>query len=396
MKAIVVGSGAGGSTVARELSKKGVSVTLIEKGPLTNIKNAYKHYDIMNVGIEISRIISVGGTTLVTAGNAVRTCEKSFKKIGINLQSEFEEIEAETGVNTLPDSHFGEGTRKIMESAVSMGFDVLKMPKFIYSDLCKPCGKCTFGCPKNAKWTSLNFIEDAKENGTNIIENTPVTDIITSNGKVMGVKSHGKIFNADLVILSSGAIETPRLLQKVGIKAGDNLFVDTFVTIGGMLKKIKFNKEVAMNALIKLDDIIMAPHYSEILVKKLDSHKASKKDILGMMVKIKDEPSGKVTQNEVIKCNTANDVALLSKGSAIAGSILTNAGIDTRTLVSTHARGAHPGGTAAIGHVVNKNLETEIDGLYVADASVFPEAPGAPPILTIMALAKRLAKYLTY
>ena len=394
MEAIVVGSGAGGGTVAKELSKKGISTTIIEKGPFTNVKHAYKHYDIMNVGTEVSRTLCVGGTTLVTAGNAVRTGEDFFKKIGIDLTQEFEEIEQELGIDVLPDTHFGEGTKRIMKAADALGFEIQKMPKFIDHDSCKPCGKCVFGCPRDAKWTSANFIEEAVENGGKIIENTPVTDIIVSNGIVKGVKSGDEIFEADIVVLSTGAIETPRLLQKVGIEAGNNLFVDTFVTVGGMLKKIKFNKEVAMNALIKLDDIVMAPHYSQILVEKLQKYKARKKDVLGMMIKIKDEPSGKVTLNKVIKFNTANDVALLAEGSAIAGSILVAAGVDPKTLVSTYARGAHPGGTAAIGQVVDKNLETEIGGLYVADASVFPEAPGAPPILTIIALAKRLAKHL--
>jgi choline dehydrogenase-like flavoprotein len=35
---------------------------------------------------------------------------------------------------------------------------------------------------------------------------------------------------------------------------------------------------------------------------------------------------------------------------------------------------------------------TRVAGLYVADASVLPSAPGAPPILTIIALAKYAAK----
>ena len=149
-----------------------------------------------------------------------------------------------------------------------------------------------------------------------------------------------------------------------------------------------------MNALIKLDDIVLAPHFSGILSDKLKKKGAKKKDILGIMVKIKDEPSGEVTQEDVMKFNTAEDVALLAEGSAIAGSILTEAGVDPETLVSSYARGAHPGGTAAIGDVVDINLQTEIEGLYVADASVFPEAPGAPPVLTIIALAKRLAKHI--
>jgi len=57
-------------------------------------------------------------------------------------------------------------------------------------------------------------------------------------------------------------------------------------------------------------------------------------------------------------------------------------------------QGAHPGGTAAIGRVVDADLETEVDNLFVCDASVFPETPGLPPIVTIIALAKRLAKKL--
>ncbi len=395
MKAIIVGSGAGGGTLARELSKRGVSTTVIEKGPFTSAKNAYKYYDIMNVGTEVSRTLSVGGTTNVSAGNAVRTCEEEFKKMGIDLSLEFEEIEKNLCVDVLPDTHFGEGTKKIMDAANSLGFEVQKMPKFIDTELCKPCGKCAFGCSRNAKWTSVDYIEEAKKNGAKIVDNTPVTDLIVSNGTIKGVKSNEDIFEADIVVLSAGAIESPRLLQKIGIDAGNNLFVDTFVTVGGMIKNIKFNKEVTMNALIKKNDIVMAPHFSEILVKKLHEYKARKRDILGMMIKIKDEPSGKVTQNDVVKFNTANDVALLAEGSAAAGSILTEAGVDPRNIVSTYARGAHPGGTAAIGQVVNKNLKTEIEGLYVADASVFPQAPGAPPILTIIALAKRLGKYIT-
>ena len=43
---------------------------------------------------------------------------------------------------------------------------------------------------------------------------------------------------------------------------------------------------------------------------------------------------------------------------------------------------------------VDSNLETEISNLFVCDASVLPISPGKPPILTILALSKRLADYL--
>ena len=43
MKIIVVGSGAGGGTVSKELSKFGFQTTIIEKGPFTKLKDAYKN-----------------------------------------------------------------------------------------------------------------------------------------------------------------------------------------------------------------------------------------------------------------------------------------------------------------------------------------------------------------
>jgi choline dehydrogenase-like flavoprotein len=116
---------------------------------------------------------------------------------------------------------------------------------------------------------------------------------------------------------------------------------------------------------------------------------------LGIMVKIKDDCVGRVHKNGVVeKTATKDDLSLLEKGTNIAKDILINAGVDPQTIITTKLRGAHPGGTAAIGEVVNKNLQTKTKGLYVCDASVFPESPGAPPIVTIIALAKRLGRFL--
>ncbi|KUK74408.1 GMC oxidoreductase, partial [Methanobacterium sp. 42_16] len=72
--------------------------------------------------------------------------------------------------------------------------------------------------------------------------------------------------------------------------------------------------------------------------------------------------------------------------------ILTEIGVDPSSIVATPLRGAHPGGTAAMGKVVDRSLETRIKNLFIADASVIPQAPGRPPILTITSLSKRLAK----
>jgi len=120
-----------------------------------------------------------------------------------------------------------------------------------------------------------------------------------------------------------------------------------------------------------------------------------KKRMLGIMVKIKDDCLGKVHKDGIIeKTVTQQDLFRLNKGVDISREILINAGVDPKTIVTTKIRGAHPGGSAAIGETVDKNLETRIKGLFVSDASVFPASPGLPPIVTIIALGKRLSKFL--
>lgn len=394
-KVLVVGSGAGGATVAKDLAKKGLDVTIIEKGSWATAEKAYQCYENMDVGVELVKTSCVGGTTLVTAGNAVRTCQKEFKNKGINIDDELLEVEHELNVDTLPDSHMGEGTRKIVNASLNLGLRMEKMPKFIDPLKCIPCGKCVLGCPRNAKWSTLNFLEEAENLGAKIISNTSVEKIITKNGVVQGVKTKQREYHSDIVVLSAGAIETPRILIRSGCDAGKQLFVDTFITVGGILKGIKFNKEVSTNSVWKGKDFILTPHYTSTTAQMLKTTGYGAKDILGIMVMIKDDKSGRVTEKGVVKENTAHDIGLLTEGSSIAGAILTAAGVDTSTMVSTPAKGAHPGGTAAIGEIVDTNLETEINGLYVADASVFPSAPGSPPVLTIIALAKRLVKYLS-
>jgi choline dehydrogenase-like flavoprotein len=56
---------------------------------------------------------------------------------------------------------------------------------------------------------------------------------------------------------------------------------------------------------------------------------------------------------------------------------------------------AHPGGTVKVGDLLDSDLKTEYDNLYVCDCSVIPEAWGLPPTATIIGLGKRLAKHLS-
>jgi choline dehydrogenase-like flavoprotein len=148
-----------------------------------------------------------------------------------------------------------------------------------------------------------------------------------------------------------------------------------------------------MNALHIGRNFVLAPHYSMFIGENVPEGIGTG-DILSIMVKIPDDTLGRVVNGEVIKENTTKDIRFLSEGAATAGAILTAAGVDPSTFTSTHLRASHPGGTAAIGEIVDTDLKTEVEGLYVGDASVIPKAPGAPPIIAILALAKRLSKHI--
>ena len=398
----IIGSGAGGGILAMELALANIPVTIIEKGPFIHTKDALKYYDESDESIDLLKTTCVGGTTTVSAGNGVRVLEEELNDFDISISEELDTIEKLLKVNEMDDNHFGEGTKKFMEVAKKLNLNPVKMPKFIDDDKCVPCGNCAFGCPQDAKWTSIDFIKIAIENGASLLDNTEVVDIAVEDNKVNGVfvnnpKNHEgkkKFIKSDLVVLSSGAIGSASLLQKLGIKAGEKLFMDSFVTIGGLLKDIGFNKEVQMNALIKGKNFILAPHYSQFVANELKKIPANDSDILSIMVKIPDDSFGYVENGKAVKINSIKDFKFIAEGSAVAGSILVESGVDPNTIISTNLRGAHPGGTAAIGEVVDKNLQTNIEGLFVCDASVLPVAPGAPPILTILALSRRLSKYL--
>lgn len=421
MKIVIVGSGVGGATVAKELSGKGKEVIILEKadgknwGPKKNALDFGTEQFPANVskeGIVVYRtLLMVGGAGVVSMGNAVRTLENELHSLGINLEQEFHEIEKELNISPVPPTHMGARTKAIVNAAEELGYHMVPMPKYINFKKCRCCGMCLTGCPYGAKWTPVQFLNEAKTKGAILQTGMHVEEIIHSSGKVKSVKGHGINgsfeISADMVILAAGGIGTPIILKKSGLQdAGNNLFVDLYVNTFGTMRGINMKDEMPMAAVLtsfrNSNGFVMAPYmnyypsgsYITCRPPICKSIKFIRLDqTFGIMTKIKDDGSGKVNiDSSIEKRVTEKDKNKLDQGISIAKEILIKAGCDPKTLFTDQPQGAHPGGTAAIGRIVNADLETEIKGLYVSDASVLPEAPGAPPIMTIIALSKMLAK----
>lgn len=397
---VIVGAGTGGLSVARELSKnQDVNIKIIEKGPVSNPEDAYKYYDIWDKNeMELIKTDLVGGSSVVIAGNFVPTLVDELKEYDIDITPQLEQLKGEVGIRTMPDTHIGPINRLLEEASGKLGLKMEEMPKGINPEECKQCGLCAWGCPHGAKWSSLDDLKIAQENGVQLIVNESVIGLIVEDKEIKGVRTDkGNEFQADIVVLGAGGMVTPKLLRGVGVNAGETFAVDPFITVGGYLKGAKQNHEIQMNKFIKLPHIVIASHTSQFLLPKIqESHPdATEEDIISFMIKIPDNLKGHVYMNEVVKGIDFEDASLLARGAAIAGSILVKAGADIESISSTHVRGAHLISSARIGDVVDSNLETEISNLYVCDGSVLPEAPGLPPIYTILALSRRLGQYLS-
>ena len=400
MMIVIIGTGAGGGIIARELALNGQDVVILEKGPYIDVKNAFEYYDKYVPDVDLLSTTCIGGSTMVSMSNMVRALDEELHEFGIDLTKEYEYVENLLDVHELDDSHIGQGTQLFLDAAQELGLNVSKMPKAIREEDCVQCGNCAFGCPVNAKWTAKDFIDEAVEAGAELICEAEVTDIILCNMEACGVKyvkdGEEKLLKTDKIILCAGAINSPAIMKSMGLTGiGRELFFDPFVTVGGYLKDIKFNTEVQMAGLVVGENFVLSPHFSTFIKDNIKNDDVEDKDIFSIMVKIPDMGKGYVhTDGFIQKINTIEEIRYLAEGVATAGFILEKMGVDPNTIGSTVYRGAHPGGTVKIGKALDSNLETEIPNLYVCDASVLPIAPGKPPILTILALAKRLADYL--
>ena len=184
---IIVGTGAGGAILARELAQNNLPVTIIEKGPYIESKDAFKYYDKYNSSVDLLTTTCIGGATIVSMSNMVRALDSELHEYGVDLTEAYEYVEDLVGVHQLDDTHIGKGTQAFLDAAHELGLETLKMPKAIREEDCIQCGKCAFGCPADAKWSGKDFVDDAVDAGATLITEAEVTELIVENNKIKGV-----------------------------------------------------------------------------------------------------------------------------------------------------------------------------------------------------------------
>lgn len=419
MKAIIVGTGAGGATAAHELANDGYEVIILEAGKpfkpfrrllplvepsrriglLWNEKIITQLFPPMDVtrsakDLVLMRGITTGGSTVLSCGNMVRA-EHGLKEIGLDLSPEFDEIEKNIGIAEFPKRRWRPTTKKMFEAAERMGLEPRATPKAVNAAKCISCGLCEAGCATGARWDSRAFLDDSIRAGAALHTSSPVERVIIEDGQAKGVIVKSRTIKADIVVLAAGGIGTAQILKASGLPAKDNLWADIVLTLGGVLKGANQLKEPPMVWYTKHENYILSP-YIDILSHWF--HKpwrdVSIEDRVGMMVKLADIEEGAVfADGKVQKTINDGDHLRLEGAIEIARNIMESAGVSGPYINGMH-NGGHLGGTVPL-----KAEDVDLmkpswlpKGLWVADLSLAPRSQGLPTMLLTAALALRVTR----
>lgn len=418
--AIVVGSGPGGATVARQLARHSWRVLVLEQGsaaPLAGtLGQMAKIAAVPGKGMFIQRDASLlvqgvtaGGSSAINFATAAAPPLEMFAAHGIDLAPALAELRVELPIGPLPDALVGPMAARIMQGARSLGIDWQKLDKMIRPQICRSgCWRCAYGCPFGAKWSARDFLDEAGTLGAQLLDRARVQRVLIEDGRATGVEfvRDGQVqcVRAPVVVLAGGGVGSPRLLHSSGLRPADSsFFSDPVIAVMGSVDDIDGGAEVPMAAGVRFDadGITLAdmtlpkPMYQGFTAQagrfdRLFAHRHT----LSIMVKIRDEIGGAVGPRWASKPLQASDRRKLDQGVEMARDVLSAAGA-THVFQSRHFA-AHPGGSVRIGDGVDSDLQaTGAANLFVCDASVIPQAWGLPPTLTLLCLGTRLGEHLT-
>ncbi|MCA9678325.1 MAG: GMC family oxidoreductase, partial [Myxococcales bacterium] len=247
---VVVGTGAGGAVVAKELAEAGVAVVMLEEGryfdrsefngrPFEMQRAMYRAggatFAVGNVPIPIPIGQTVGGTTTVNSGTCYRVPDRVLAHwrddLGLAeltpdaLAPHFDKVERILGVADARPEFLGGNARVIQRGCDALGY--AHRPLRRNAPDCDGQGVCCFGCPTDAKRsTNVSYVPMALRAGAELFHGARVERVIVAGGRATGVVarvrgadggSHRVTVHARAVVLACGTLMTPGLLEANGL-----------------------------------------------------------------------------------------------------------------------------------------------------------------------------------
>ncbi len=417
---IVIGTGAGGAAIANDLQSDH-DVTILEAGgefrPLSIPIDTFAQMRKTGLFLDERMIrlllpnmqvrkadtmvmvngIGVGGTTTLATGNAVR-CDRHLAALGLRLDEEFEELYSRLPITTEHEKYWNPATREMFSAFSALGFDPQPTPKFLRKAPCANCGHCAIGCPTGLKWDTRDLIREAVRKGARLLTGCRVTSLEISGRTVQAVNARRGVeklrLEADRIVLAAGGFGTPVILENSGIPCEKTLFVDPVLCVAALRKDFGQSHQLLMPFYSSHDGYMLSPYMDYLSFFFNKNWRYPMKDIISVMIKMSDDSKGGITNKGIRKPLTAADRARLADGVEKSLQILEHMGVSRKETFLGTLNAGHPGGMLPLtAQTVPTMHDPSLpDNLYVADATILPQSAGMPPILTIMALALRVAQ----
>ncbi|HXZ27887.1 MAG TPA: GMC family oxidoreductase [Terriglobales bacterium] len=253
---VIIGSGAGGGTVAQELSPlcaKGARILVLEKGPKLRddeftgkeVEMSQALYGDGGGFLTADRTMTLafgcayGGSTVVYTGTSLLPPERviaGWNVPGLTLDEitrRAAKYKEQNNVHPLPDSEINQNNRLFVEGCRRLGYRAEQFPVNIKG--CRGSSLCNLGCPNQAKLgTNRVQLPAAERNGVEVVTRCEVLRLgekkvfARVTPKPEGAKGQPSSWapgdyeiDARVVVVAASAVNSPALLLRSGL--GDGL-----------------------------------------------------------------------------------------------------------------------------------------------------------------------------
>lgn len=461
----VVGSGAGGAVTAAHLATAGRDVTVLEEGPrldpdavapfsLEELATKYRHRGLSgslgSPAIAFAEGRCVGGSTEVNSGLYHRLPGElaaewartyAIDDFGDGVLDRYSaDIEAELGVSRLPGPA-PRASAVLEEGATKLGWRATEFAR-VYRY--QPDGRAV------KQTMSRTLLPRAEAHGATVLADCRVRRILRRGGRAVGLdvertrpdgtRQRVRV-EADHVVVCAGAIQTPALLQRSGIRGvvGTGLKIHPTIKVAARFSEPVEHDDVPMHRVTEFAPYLTIGgstsrrgHLALALAETgLDASEALAdwEHVAVYYAAIRSEGQGRITALPgataplVTYGLTDSDLSRLARGLVHVGDVLLAAGAyelhpsiaggpvvrDRAGLVQwwnavTRRRAnlmtIHMTSTVRMGEDAERtgtDSYGRVHGhvnLHVNDASLLPDAPGVNPQGAVMAVAARNAQHL--